>query len=423
MRLQIVFIVIAFAVLFEHQCLADKDKSTKKKGKGKDETDGWNWRDNYLDENEDAYHHDKPSHHHDKHKDSYDDKSDYKDGKSDHKDGKSDYKDGKSSHKDGKSDYDDDKSRHSGEKSDYKDGKSSHKDGKSSYDDDKSRHSGERTNYKGGKSSHKDGKSDYDDDKSRHSGEKSDYKGGKSSHKDDKTDYDHDKSRHSGERTNYKGGKSNYKGSKSSYNDDDDNSYERRPSYNDDDDYQSSNYNQKNKKPDDLGHMNIYFREPSKDGKRRKPKRFRFPVARYERERFPKSFGPLISFLPWLPIFADRLTKQTIIYSPTGGVYIIPPVINFYGRMTSVAELISSGYASLVSSGAPPPPAVNVAPLVQPGPVVGPGVPAVNPVAGGFTGGVKTDFRTFEKEKHPKSVEGNHRYHNKDNYDKPRGGY
>ncbi|CAF1473544.1 unnamed protein product [Adineta steineri] len=403
MRLQIVFIVIAFAVLFEHQCLADKDKSTKTKGKGKgkDETDGWNWRDNYLDENEDAYHHDKPSHH-DKDKDSYDDKSSHKDGKS--------------SHKDGKSSYDDEKSNHSDEKSDYKGGKSSHKGGKSSHDDDKSNHSDEKSDYKGGKSSHKDGKSSYDDDKS-------DYKGGKSSNKDDKTDYDHDKSRHSGERTNYKGGKSNYKGSKSSYNDDDDNSYERRPSYNDDDDYKSSNYNQKSKKPDDLGHMNIYFREPSKDGKRRKPKRFRFPVARYERERFPNSFGPLISFLPWLPIFADRLTKQTIIYSPTGGVYIIPPVINFYGRMTSVAELISSGYASLVSSGAPPPPAVNVAPLVQPGPVVGPGVPAVNPVAGGFTGGVKTDFRTFEKEKHPKSVEGNHHYHKKDNYEKPRGGY
>lgn len=99
-------------------------------------------------------------------------------------------------------------------------------------------------------------------------------------------------------------------------------------------------------------------------------------------------FPPLLSFLPWLPIFSDRLTKQTIIYSPTGGskdffffckiyfnnigfysiVYIIPPVINFYGQRFSIAELIASGYVSLVSSGAPPPPAVDVAPLVQPGP-------------------------------------------------------
>jgi len=39
-----------------------------------------------------------------------------------------------------------------------------------------------------------------------------------------------------------------------------------------------------------MGHMNIYLREPSKDGKRRKPKRFRFPVARYERRRFRMCF-------------------------------------------------------------------------------------------------------------------------------------
>ena len=43
-------------------------------------------------------------------------------------------------------------------------------------------------------------------------------------------------------------------------------------------------------------------------------------------------------------------------------------MINFYGQMFSVAELIASGFASLVSSGAPPPPALDVAPLVRPGP-------------------------------------------------------
>jgi hypothetical protein len=32
-------------------------------------------------------------------------------------------------------------------------------------------------------------------------------------------------------------------------------------------------------------------------------------------------------------------------------VYIIPPVINAYGQLFSVAQLIASGYASLVSSG------------------------------------------------------------------------
>ena len=48
-------------------------------------------------------------------------------------------------------------------------------------------------------------------------------------------------------------------------------------------------------------------------------------------------------------------------------VYIIPPVINFVGKRFAVAQLIKWGYASLVSTGVPPGPGVNVAPLVQPG--------------------------------------------------------
>ncbi len=49
-------------------------------------------------------------------------------------------------------------------------------------------------------------------------------------------------------------------------------------------------------------------------------------------------------------------------------VYIIPPLINFYGQRFAVAQLIKWGYASLVSTGGPPPPNVDVAPLVQPTP-------------------------------------------------------
>lgn len=48
-------------------------------------------------------------------------------------------------------------------------------------------------------------------------------------------------------------------------------------------------------------------------------------------------------------------------------VFIIPPVINFYGKMFAVGELIASGYCSLVSSGVPPPPGIDIAPLVRPG--------------------------------------------------------
>ena len=35
--------------------------------------------------------------------------------------------------------------------------------------------------------------------------------------------------------------------------------------------------------------------------------------------------------------------------------------------MFAVGELIASGYCSLVSSGGPPPPGIDVAPLVRPG--------------------------------------------------------
>ena len=35
--------------------------------------------------------------------------------------------------------------------------------------------------------------------------------------------------------------------------------------------------------------------------------------------------------------------------------------------MFSIGELIASGYCSLVSSGAPPPPGIDIAPLVNPG--------------------------------------------------------
>ncbi|CAF2120464.1 unnamed protein product [Rotaria magnacalcarata] len=107
-----------------------------------------------------------------------------------------------------------------------------------------------------------------------------------------------------------------------------------------------------------------------KQAKRRKLMRVRFPVRHFDRRRFPaRRFPTLVSISPWLPIFYDKSTYQTIIFSPTGGYYILPPLINFYGQRFSVAQLIKWGYASLVSSGTPPPPNVDVAPFVQPQPV------------------------------------------------------
>ncbi|CAF0770447.1 unnamed protein product [Rotaria sordida] len=192
-------------------------------------------------------------------------------------------------------------------------------------------------------------------------------------------------------------------------------SNENKPSKSDDDDDDTDlkpsekKSKRRRKSPDYIGHMNIYLRGSSKRGKKEKPKRFRFPVARYDRRRY-RSFGSLINFLPWLPIFVERRTKQTIIYSPTGGVYILPPVINFYGKVYSIGELIASGYASLVSTGASPPPAVDVSPLVQTGAVVGSGIPTVNPATGGFDTGVQTNFGSFAAPKYSNSYRGMYGY-------------
>jgi hypothetical protein len=63
--------------------------------------------------------------------------------------------------------------------------------------------------------------------------------------------------------------------------------------------------------------------------------------------------------------------RITIVQSNTSLVclvYIIPPLINFFGKLISVGELIASGYASLVGPGIAPQPGFDVAPLVQPTP-------------------------------------------------------
>ena len=96
--------------------------------------------------------------------------------------------------------------------------------------------------------------------------------------------------------------------------------------------------------------------------------------------------GPFLNFLPWIPIYADRAKRQTIIYSPMGygkrdeiepgwslaclflTVYVIPPFINDYGQVHSVAELIASGDACLVSTGGASAIPADVTPLFQPRP-------------------------------------------------------
>ena len=69
-----------------------------------------------------------------------------------------------------------------------------------------------------------------------------------------------------------------------------------------------------------------------------------------------------------MPIYADRETQQTIIYSRSGGiillfifflnfhplshllVYLLPPMENRRGRLFSIAALLAYGYASFTDN-------------------------------------------------------------------------
>nr|ACD88937.1 hypothetical protein [Adineta vaga] len=172
--------------------------------------------------------------------------------------------------------------------------------------------------------------------------------------------------------------------------------------YNKNKDYNGRNRDYNDKGRDYNGRNRDY--NGKDDQNKRSYSRVEFPVRQYKDVRkFPhRNFPPLISIFPWLPIFYDKITYQTFIFSPTGGIYILPPLINFYGHRFAVAQLIKWGYASLVSSGAPPPPNVNVAPLVQPVPAGVAGGASAQPAPtydskkNRFVGGVKTDFPDFK---------------------------
>ena len=50
----------------------------------------------------------------------------------------------------------------------------------------------------------------------------------------------------------------------------------------------------------------------------------------------------------------------------TSAVYILPPLINYYGQIFPIAGLIASGYASLINNGIALPPSFNIGYVVQP---------------------------------------------------------
>ena len=110
-------------------------------------------------------------------------------------------------------------------------------------------------------------------------------------------------------------------------------------------------------------------------------------------------------------------------------------MINFFGRRFSIADLIASGYASLVSSGAPPTGPINMMPYFQPIPclfevfdslsvffftfvVYGAGIPTIDPFTGGFRGGIRTKHRYFDLEKQEREyVDIESTYETEEDYD------
>ncbi|UJR18113.1 hypothetical protein I4U23_005013 [Adineta vaga] len=125
--------------------------------------------------------------------------------------------------------------------------------------------------------------------------------------------------------------------------------------------------------PEKVGFTNIFVRKPNKAGSgKSSADRIRFPTARYTRHNFPLR-GQFINLLPQVPIYFDRRTRQTIIYSPAGGF----------------------------SSGSQPIGPINMAPIFQPTPIIGHGIPQINRFTGSFRGGYRTNYGRFPLRKYP----------------------
>ncbi|CAF4114344.1 unnamed protein product [Adineta steineri] len=133
-------------------------------------------------------------------------------------------------------------------------------------------------------------------------------------------------------------------------------------------------------------------------GSRRSLQRISFPVARYNHRQLPLR-DSFISFMPWTSIFADRRSRHTFIYSKSS-VYVIPPLINRYGKRFSIAELIAAGYASFYSNGKRPSENFDIITIYQPSPLSGSRIPKINPRTGGFTGGMHTNYGSFSSSRY-----------------------
>ncbi|CAF1307171.1 unnamed protein product [Adineta steineri] len=147
-----------------------------------------------------------------------------------------------------------------------------------------------------------------------------------------------------------------------------------------------------------IGHIDLYFRRSVGGGSRRSLQRISFPVARYNHRQLPLK-DSFISFMPWTSIFADRRSRNTFIYSRSS-VYVIPPLINRYGKRFSIAELIAAGYASFYSNSKRPSENFDIITIYQPSPLSGSRIPKINPRTGGFTDGMHTNYGSFSSSRY-----------------------
>jgi hypothetical protein len=150
--------------------------------------------------------------------------------------------------------------------------------------------------------------------------------------------------------------------------------------------------------PDDYGSMDVYVRESCRDDRRYPFRPLHFPYARFNTRklRMPSSvigatLTPLSLFKacrapgcdcrngcrsssidsPCKPLSTRQPEVQCLAspftpMDPSSVAYILPPLVNSYGRLFSVGALLASGHASLLSNGALMSRSFNIAPYARP---------------------------------------------------------
>ncbi|CAF4179281.1 unnamed protein product [Adineta steineri] len=144
--------------------------------------------------------------------------------------------------------------------------------------------------------------------------------------------------------------------------------------------------------PDDRGYFDVYVRQSCRDERQNPFEQIRFPYARYNRRQY-KFSRSWVRYSRRMPIYTNRFTRHTMIYS-SNGVYILPPLVTAYGRLISVAELMAYGYATMLKTHVLMPSFFNAAYYAHSGAYLMRGMPRFNPETGVFMGGVQSQYQS-----------------------------